>query len=170
MMINLKPRKRTRRVGRAGIPSTRLSTHHTFLPSSRLFRCSLQLGVSVRLLLDLDCTLHNLQRHKVGWEAAVWLALNIREPGGGITLPFVAPSVHSSSRCRTHYCELSVRTVKGFADPISLRLFLSPYFSISVAMHYLKTYPESIGISHYLCWRMKSMPADEVEFYWPQIW
>ncbi|WOO79640.1 Phosphatidylinositol 4-kinase pik1 [Vanrija pseudolonga] len=50
-----------------------------------------------------------------------------------------------------------------------LRLFLSPYFSISVAMHYLKTYPESIGISHYLCWRMKSMPADEVEFYWPQI-
>lgn len=37
-------------------------------------------------------------------------------------------------------------------------------------MHYLKTYPESIGISHYLCWRMRSMPADEVEFYWPQIW
>ncbi|ORX34569.1 kinase-like domain-containing protein [Kockovaella imperatae] len=50
-----------------------------------------------------------------------------------------------------------------------LRLFLSPYFSISVAMHYLKTYPESIGISHYLCWRMKSMPGDEVDFYWPQI-
>lgn len=37
-------------------------------------------------------------------------------------------------------------------------------------MHYLKTYPDSIGISHYLCWRMKYMPADEVEFYWPQIW
>lgn len=52
----------------------------------------------------------------------------------------------------------------------SLRLFLSPYFSISVAMHYLKTYPDSIGISHYLCWRMKAMPAEEVEFYWPQIW
>jgi len=51
-----------------------------------------------------------------------------------------------------------------------LRLFLSPYFSISVAMHYLKTYPDSIGISHYLCWRMKHMPAEEVEFYWPQIW
>ncbi|RSH90569.1 Phosphatidylinositol 4-kinase pik1alpha (PI4-kinase)(PtdIns-4-kinase) [Saitozyma podzolica] len=50
-----------------------------------------------------------------------------------------------------------------------LRLFLSPYFSISVAMHYLKTYPDSIGISHYLCWRMKAMPAEEVEFYWPQI-
>ncbi|KAK4689090.1 phosphatidylinositol 4-kinase B, partial [Tremellales sp. Uapishka_1] len=50
-----------------------------------------------------------------------------------------------------------------------LRLFLSPYFSISVAMHYLKTYPDSIGISHYLCWRMKSMPAEEVEFYWPQM-
>jgi hypothetical protein len=37
-------------------------------------------------------------------------------------------------------------------------------------MHYLKTYPESIGISHYLCWRMKQMKAEEVEFYWPQIW
>lgn len=37
-------------------------------------------------------------------------------------------------------------------------------------MHYLKTYPDSIGISHYLCWRMKSMPYEEVEFYWPQIW
>ena len=37
-------------------------------------------------------------------------------------------------------------------------------------MHYLKTYPESIGISHYLCWRMKHMRAEEVEFYWPQIW
>lgn len=37
-------------------------------------------------------------------------------------------------------------------------------------MHYLKTYPDSIGISHYLCYRMKSMPAEEVEFYWPQIW
>jgi hypothetical protein len=53
---------------------------------------------------------------------------------------------------------------------IRLRLFLSPYFSISVAMHYLKTYPDSIGISHYLCWRMKHMPPEEVEFYWPQIW
>ncbi|XAO25918.1 hypothetical protein I312_104751 [Cryptococcus bacillisporus CA1280] len=50
-----------------------------------------------------------------------------------------------------------------------LRLFLSPYFSISIAMQYLKTYPDSIGISHYLCWRMKRMPAEEVEFYWPQI-
>lgn len=37
-------------------------------------------------------------------------------------------------------------------------------------MHYLKTYPDNIGISHYLCWRMKSMPYQEVEFYWPQIW
>ncbi|WVQ80010.1 hypothetical protein IAT38_002111 [Cryptococcus sp. DSM 104549] len=50
-----------------------------------------------------------------------------------------------------------------------LRLFLSPYFSISIAMQYLKTYPDSIGISHYLCYRMKKMPPDEVEFYWPQI-
>ncbi|GHJ87912.1 hypothetical protein NliqN6_4314 [Naganishia liquefaciens] len=50
-----------------------------------------------------------------------------------------------------------------------LRLFLSPYFNISVAMHYLKTYPDSIGISHYLCYRMRSMKAEDVEFYWPQI-
>ncbi|WVQ68568.1 uncharacterized protein L199_006777 [Kwoniella botswanensis] len=50
-----------------------------------------------------------------------------------------------------------------------LRLFLSPYFSVSLAMQYLKTYPDNIGISHYLCWRMKKMPPEEVEFYWPQI-
>ncbi|WVN86146.1 uncharacterized protein L203_101307 [Cryptococcus depauperatus CBS 7841] len=50
-----------------------------------------------------------------------------------------------------------------------LRLFLSPYFSMSIAMQYLKTYPESIGISHYLCWRMKRMPPYEIDFYWPQI-
>ncbi|WVR09318.1 hypothetical protein IAU60_006383 [Kwoniella sp. DSM 27419] len=50
-----------------------------------------------------------------------------------------------------------------------LRLFLSPYFSVSLAMQYLKTYPDSIGISHYLCWRMKKMLPEEVEFYWPQI-
>ncbi len=37
-------------------------------------------------------------------------------------------------------------------------------------MHYLKTYADSIGISHYLCWRMKGMRAEEVESYWPQIW
>ena len=53
---------------------------------------------------------------------------------------------------------------------IRLRLFLSPYFSISVAMHYLKTYSDSIGISHYLCWRMRGMSTEEVESYWPQIW
>ncbi|WWD19346.1 hypothetical protein CI109_103805 [Kwoniella shandongensis] len=50
-----------------------------------------------------------------------------------------------------------------------LRLFLSPYFSVSLAISYLKLYPDSIGISHYLCWRMKKMPPEEVEFYWPQI-
>ncbi|WVQ95225.1 hypothetical protein IAU59_002320 [Kwoniella sp. CBS 9459] len=50
-----------------------------------------------------------------------------------------------------------------------LRLFLSPYFSVSLAISYLKTYPDNIGISHYLCWRMKKMPPEEVEFYWPQI-
>ena len=75
----------------------------------------------------------------------------------------------SSLRCRTLCCKLA-RLLALLIAPLSLRLFLSPYFSISVAMHYLKTYPESIGISHYLCWRMNSMPADEVEFYWPQIW
>ncbi len=37
-------------------------------------------------------------------------------------------------------------------------------------MHYLKTYSDSIGISHYLCWRMRGMSAEEVESYWPQIW
>lgn len=76
---------------------------------------------------------------------------------------------HVCPRCRTLYCKYSTCTIY-LPLTRSLRLFLSPYFSISVAMHYLKTYSDSIGISHYLCWRMKSMRAEEVEGFWPQIW
>lgn len=72
--------------------------------------------------------------------------------------------------CRTLCCAFARSRNRNVWLTLRLRLFLSPYFSMPVAMHYLKTYPDSIGISHYLCWRMKSMPADEVEFYWPQIW
>jgi hypothetical protein len=34
----------------------------------------------------------------------------------------------------------------------------------------LKTYPGSIGITHYLVQRLRSFDAAEVEFYWPQLW
>lgn len=81
-------------------------------------------------------------------------------------------TVHICPSCRTLFCEWMACSRRGSRCSCitSLRLFLSPYFSISVAMHYLKTYPDSIGISHYLCYRMKSMKTEDVEFYWPQMW
>lgn len=33
----------------------------------------------------------------------------------------------------------------------------------------LKTYPDSIGITHYLVKLLRSFDAAEVEFYWPQL-
>lgn len=77
---------------------------------------------------------------------------------------------HRRSSSRHHVARTLVSGKAAAETDHRLRLFLSPYFSISVAMHYLKTYPDNIGISHYLCWRIKAMPYQEVEFYWPQIW
>lgn len=34
----------------------------------------------------------------------------------------------------------------------------------------LKTYPNSIGITHYLVNRLRGFDEDDVEFYWPQLW
>ena len=33
----------------------------------------------------------------------------------------------------------------------------------------LKTYPNSIGITHHLIARLRELSPDEVEFYWPQL-
>ncbi|KAK4703186.1 phosphatidylinositol 4-kinase B, partial [Phenoliferia sp. Uapishka_3] len=50
-----------------------------------------------------------------------------------------------------------------------LRLFESHFFNVHLAVEYLKTYPNSVGITHYLIRRLRSFDASEVEFYWPQL-
>ncbi|KAM0752432.1 kinase-like protein [Meredithblackwellia eburnea MCA 4105] len=50
-----------------------------------------------------------------------------------------------------------------------LRLFESSFFNVHLAVEYLKTYPNSIGITHYLIRRLRAFDAAEVEFYWPQL-
>ncbi|CAO1619945.1 unnamed protein product [Parajaminaea phylloscopi] len=51
-----------------------------------------------------------------------------------------------------------------------LRLFHSDYFSPHLALSYLKTYSDNIGITYYLVYRLRtSFEPEEVEFYWPQL-
>lgn len=51
-----------------------------------------------------------------------------------------------------------------------LRLFHSDYFSPHLALSYLKTYSDNIGITYYLVYRLRtSFAPEEVEFYWPQL-
>ncbi|GAA5822319.1 hypothetical protein JCM11251_006299 [Rhodosporidiobolus azoricus] len=50
-----------------------------------------------------------------------------------------------------------------------LRLFESSFFDVHLAIGYLKTYPNSIGITHYLVNRLRSFEYEDVEFYWPQL-
>ncbi|ORY77279.1 kinase-like domain-containing protein [Leucosporidium creatinivorum] len=50
-----------------------------------------------------------------------------------------------------------------------LRLFESSFFDVHLCVGYLKTYPNSIGITHYLVNRLRSFDEEDVEFYWPQL-
>ena len=51
-----------------------------------------------------------------------------------------------------------------------LRLFHSDYFSPHLALSYLRTYSDNIGITYYLVSQLESaFPSDQVEFYWPQL-
>ncbi|KAJ1309526.1 hypothetical protein OPQ81_006299 [Rhizoctonia solani] len=48
-----------------------------------------------------------------------------------------------------------------------LRLFLAPsFFSVHVALQYLKTYPDNIGITHYLTGRLREFDLKELEDVW----
>ncbi|EJU05658.1 hypothetical protein DACRYDRAFT_113717 [Dacryopinax primogenitus] len=48
-----------------------------------------------------------------------------------------------------------------------LRLFLSPsFFNVHVALQYLRTYGDHVGITHYLTGRLKGMDPVEVEGLW----
>lgn len=51
-----------------------------------------------------------------------------------------------------------------------LRLFHSDYFSPHLALSYLRTYSDNIGITYYLVSQLESaFPCHQVEFYWPQL-
>jgi phosphatidylinositol 4-kinase B len=52
-----------------------------------------------------------------------------------------------------------------------LRLFLSSsYFSVYVALHYLMTYSDNIGITYYLTRRLREFTIDELRDVWGFIW
>jgi phosphatidylinositol 4-kinase B len=52
-----------------------------------------------------------------------------------------------------------------------LRLFLSPsFFSVHVALRYLKVYPDNIGITYYLTRRLRELDTEELRDVWGFIW
>ncbi|SGY25305.1 BQ5605_C018g08600 [Microbotryum silenes-dioicae] len=57
----------------------------------------------------------------------------------------------------------------GGGSALLLRLFESDFFDVHLCVAYLKNYPHSIGITHYLVNRLRGFAADDVEFYWPQL-
>ncbi|CEH17272.1 1-phosphatidylinositol 4-kinase [Ceraceosorus bombacis] len=50
-----------------------------------------------------------------------------------------------------------------------LRLFESAYFTPQLAVSYLDTYAENVGITYYLVDWLRKKGGDSVDFYWPQI-
>ncbi|GAA5934417.1 1-phosphatidylinositol 4-kinase [Sporobolomyces koalae] len=64
---------------------------------------------------------------------------------------------------------MSLSESGGSGSALLLRLFESSFFDVHLAIGYLKTYPNSIGITHYLVNRLRSFEYEDVEFYWPQL-
>ena len=52
-----------------------------------------------------------------------------------------------------------------------LRLFLSPsFFSVHVALQYLRIYVDNIGITYYLTRRLRELETRELREVWGFIW
>lgn len=52
-----------------------------------------------------------------------------------------------------------------------LRLFLSPsFFSVHVALQYLRLYADNVGISHYLANRLREFSIADLVDVWGFIW
>lgn len=84
--------------------------------------------------------------------------------------PITSPGIHR----RPSASFLSSRTTNGSSgggggSGLLLRLFESEFFNVHLAISYLKTYHDSIGITYYLINRLNRFPPQEVEFYWPQL-
>ncbi|GAA6048349.1 hypothetical protein JCM3770_000962 [Rhodotorula araucariae] len=64
---------------------------------------------------------------------------------------------------------MSLERSGGSGSALLLRLFESSFFDVHLAIGYLKTYPGSVGITHYLVNRLRTFDYEDVEFYWPQL-
>jgi phosphatidylinositol 4-kinase B len=52
-----------------------------------------------------------------------------------------------------------------------LRLFLSPsFFTVHVALRYLRHYADNIGITYYLARRLRELDTQELREVWGFIW
>jgi hypothetical protein len=52
-----------------------------------------------------------------------------------------------------------------------LRLFLSPsFFTVHVALRYLRHYADNIGITYYLTRRLRELDTQELREVWGFIW
>lgn len=52
-----------------------------------------------------------------------------------------------------------------------LRLFLSPsFFSVHVALQYLRIYADNIGITYYLTRRLRELDTRELREVWGFVW
>lgn len=52
-----------------------------------------------------------------------------------------------------------------------LRLFLSPsFFSVHVALQYLRIYADNVGITYYLTRRLRELDTRELREVWGFIW
>ena len=52
-----------------------------------------------------------------------------------------------------------------------LRLFLSPsFFSVHVALQYLRIYADNIGITYYLTRRLRELDTQELREVWGFVW
>ena len=52
-----------------------------------------------------------------------------------------------------------------------LRLFLSPsFFTVHVALRYLRLYADNIGITYYLTGRLRELDTQELREVWGFVW
>ncbi|KAA1118106.1 Phosphatidylinositol 4-kinase pik1alpha (PI4-kinase)(PtdIns-4-kinase) [Puccinia graminis f. sp. tritici] len=102
---------------------------------------------------------------------------NTRNQPADRRTPIRANSTPPSAATHQNKSSLFSNIIKTNGNPtgqsggsgLLLRLFESEFFNVHLAISYLKTYHDSIGITYYLISRLNQFPAEDVEFYWPQL-
>lgn len=83
-----------------------------------------------------------------------------KSPGLGLQLGF--PSWHSRT---------GLSSCSPMSHALLLRLFLSPsFFSVHVALQYLRIYADNIGITYYLTGRLRELDTQELREVWGFLW